>query len=75
MGEIRTHHRIVLGNQFRQKRKEQGWSVEQVAEMADVKPKTIEKIEFGAFNVPFDVLARVADVLGCDLVFRERRKV
>lgn len=71
--EIRTRHRIDIGAQLRAKREEQGWSVEQVATMADVKPQTVEKIENGVFNVPLDVLAQVADVLGCDLVFRERR--
>ena len=68
--EIRTKHRIGIGAQLRAKREEQGWTVEQVATMADVKPQTVEKIENGVFNVPLDVLAQVADVLGCDLVFR-----
>ena len=40
--------------------------------MADVKERTIEKIENGVFNIPIDVLAKVADVLGCDLVIKER---
>ena len=62
-----------LGQMIREEREEQGWSVEQVAKMADVKPVTIEKIEAGAFNVPLDVLAKVADVLGCDLVFKARK--
>ena len=71
--EIRTRHRIGIGAQLRANREEQGWTVEQVATMADVKPKTVEKIENGVFNVPLDVLAQVADVLGCDLVFRARK--
>ena len=52
-----------IGERFRQIREEYGWSVEQVATMADLKPATIEKIEAGVFNVPLDVLCRVADVL------------
>lgn len=71
--EIRIKHRIGIGAQLRAKREEQGWTVEQVATMADVKPQTVEKIENGVFNVPLDVLAQVADVLGCDLVFRARK--
>lgn len=70
---IRTIHRIRLGNQLREMREEQGWTVAQVATMADLKEKTIEKIEDGVFNVPLDVLAKVADVLGADLVFRFKR--
>lgn len=72
MGEIKSSHRIMLGGQLRDKREEQGWSREQVALMADVKEATIEKIEAGVFNVPLDILARVADVLGCELNIKEK---
>lgn len=65
-------YRIQVGQQFRQVREAQGWSVSQVALMADVKEATIEKIEQGAFNVPLDILARVADVLGCDIIINQR---
>lgn len=58
-------YRVQIGIQFKMQRINQGWTVEQVATMADVKPVTIEKIEAGAFNVPLDLLTRVADVLGC----------
>lgn len=56
-----------IGERFRQIREEYGWSVGQVATIADLKPATIEKIEAGVFNVPLDVLCRVADVLGSQL--------
>ena len=56
-----------IGERFRQIREEYGWSVGQEATMADLKPATIEKIEAGVFNVPLDVLCRVADVLGSQL--------
>ena len=42
--------------------------------MADVKPITIKKIENGVFNVPLDVLAKVAEVFGADLTIKERRE-
>ena len=64
--------RVRIGEMFRQQREQQGWSIEQVATMADVMPATIEKIEAGAFNVPLDVLAKVADVLGCELTIKEK---
>ena len=70
--ETKQQHRIELGKQFRAMREEQGWSVEQVALMADVKNATIEKIEAGVFNVPLDILARVADIFGADLTIKER---
>lgn len=70
MGDIKTLHRMKIGKQLRAIREEQGWTVEQVATMADVKDKTIEKIEAGVFNVPLDVLVKVADVLGADIIFK-----
>lgn len=71
-GDLRNY-RAQVGMNLRMVREAQGWTVEQVATMADVKPQTVEKIENGVFNVPLDVLAQVADVLGCDLVFRARK--
>ena len=70
--ETKQAHRIELGKQFRALREEQGWSIEQVALMADVRESTIEKIEAGAFNVPMDILAKVADIYSADLTIKER---
>lgn len=67
-----TKYRVQIGIQMRMQRESQGWTQEQVATMADVKPATIEKIEVGAFNVPLDVLTRVADVLGCELAIKSK---
>ena len=64
--------RKQVGMMFKLAREGQGWSVEQVATMAELKPATIEKIEAGAFNYPLDVLTRVADVLGCQVVIKEK---
>lgn len=75
MADIRTKQRYRIGQQFKAKREEQGWTTAQVAVMADVKERTIEKIENGVFNIPIDVLAKVADVLGCDLVIKERKEI
>ena len=65
-------YRHQVGMMLKLARENQGWSAEQVATMADVKPATIEKIEAGAFNVPFDVLSRVADVLGCEMTIKTK---
>lgn len=67
-----TKYRVQIGIQMQLQRESQGWTQEQVATMTDVKPATIEKIEAGAFNVPLDVLTRVADVLGCELVIKSK---
>lgn len=67
-------HREQLGRDYRETRTALGWSVEQVATMAGVKPITIEKIEAGSFNVSLDIMVRVADVLSSDVVLQERSK-
>ena len=71
--EIITESRKRVGAQLRQQREEQGWTIAQVAEMVGVKFSTVEKIEAGVFNVPLDILARVAEVLDSELVIRERK--
>lgn len=72
MENVKKRHRTLLGIQFKELREEQGWSIEQVATMTDVKPATIEKIEAGAFNVPIDMLARVANIFGAEVTIKER---
>ena len=42
-------------------------TVDQLAAMAQLKPITLQQIEDGAFNVPFDILNRLAVVLGGEL--------
>lgn len=59
--------RKCIGTQFREQREQQGWTIEQVATMADVKVATIEKIEAGAFNVPLDIVNKYAEVLRCEV--------
>lgn len=71
MEEARKEQRKRLGEKFRRVREEQGWSTEQVSLMSDLTAATVEKIEAGAFNVPLDVLVRVADVLGVELTVQE----
>ena len=67
--KIEQRQRIC--QQFKTEREAQGWSTEQVATMAGVTQKNVEKIEAGIYNVPFDVLARVADVLGCEVGLKQ----
>ena len=69
--EKKMEQRQRIGEQFRSEREAQGWSTEQVATMAGVTQRNVEKIEAGIYNVPFDVLARVADVLGCEVGLKQ----
>lgn len=64
--------REALGKIIKEQREALGWSVEQIAQMAEIKPVTVEKIEAGAFNVTFDIIARVAEVLSCEVTLMEK---
>lgn len=67
MSEIKNEQRKRIGKRLKEIRTEQGWSQEQVALMAGVTERTVDKVEQGAFNVPLDVLATLSDVLGYEL--------
>ena len=72
MEETVKENRQRLGREVKRKREEQGWTCQQVADMSGVKVQTVEKIEAGAFNVPADILSKVADVLGYYLTIKPR---
>lgn len=73
MDENVLQNRRRIGRELRERRTEQGWSREQVAMMAGVTERTIEKIEEGAFNVPLDILGKVADVIGYELMIKPKK--
>ena len=72
MSEIKNEQRKRIGKRLKEIRTEQGWSQEQVALMAGVTERTVNKVEQGAFNVPLDVLATLSDVLGYELQINEK---
>lgn len=59
--------RQKFGRQVARLRRQSMLTVDQLAQMADIKPITLKHIEQGAFNVPFDILNRLAVVLGGEL--------
>lgn len=64
---MKDKSRVEFGRQVARLRRQSLLTVEQLARMADLKPITVQHIEEGAFNVPFDVLNRIAVVLGGEL--------
>lgn len=64
---MKDKSRVEFGRQVARLRRQSLLTVEQLASMADLKPITVQHIEEGAFNVPFDVLNRIAVVLGGEL--------
>ncbi len=69
---MKETNRKELGEQVRKIREEQGWTVDQLAEMCDVKRQTVAKVEEGAFNVPIDVIGKVCDALNVKMVLIEQ---
>jgi transcriptional regulator with XRE-family HTH domain len=64
---MKDKSRVKFGQMVAQMRRQSMLTVEQLAEMADLKPVTVKHIEEGAFNVSFDILNRIAVVLGGEL--------
>ena len=64
---MKDKSRVKFGQMVARLRRQSMLTVEQLAEMADLKPVTVEHIEEGAFNVSFDILNRIAVVLGGEL--------
>ena len=72
MSKIKNEQRKRIGKRLKEIRTEQGWSQGQVALMAGVTERTVDKVEQGAFNVPLDVLVTLSDVLGYELQINEK---
>ena len=64
---MNDRERPKFGRQVARLRRQSVLTVEQLAQMADIKPVTLQHIEQGTFNVPFDILNRLAVVLGGEL--------
>ena len=64
---IKDTQRVKFGQQVERLRKQAKWSQADLAIAAGLREATIRNIEKGAFNVPFDVLTRIATVLGGEL--------
>lgn len=57
-----------LGNIIRERRKELGISQPDLAELAQISVNTLTKLERGESNPSWDVLQKVLDVLGLEII-------
>ena len=64
---MKDQQRVKFGKHVARLRRQSMLTQEQLAEMAGLKPVTVKNIEAGNFNVPLDVLCRIAVVLGGEL--------
>ena len=58
---------IIIGRNLCRFRKANNFTQEQVAEYLGIKLSTYSNYELGEREMPFELLERVADLLGCDL--------
>lgn len=67
-----AHHRphqdllSKLGENVRRERQRKGYTQEVLAELVDVHPRMIQKIEFGQTNILATTAMRLQAALGCD---------
>ena len=54
-----------VGDNLRTARKSAGLTQEKLAELADLAPRTIQKIEAGRITILITTLRRIRKVLGC----------
>ena len=58
---------IIIGRNLCRFRNANNFTQEQVAEYLGIKRSTYSNYELGEREMPFELLERVADLLGCDL--------
>jgi len=55
----------ALGQNVRQQRKAANLTQEKLAELADLSPRTVQKIEAGRLNILVTTLRRIKSGIGC----------
>lgn len=70
--EKEHQERVRIGNQLREAMEAARLTAGDVAERTGLRAATVRNIIAGRFNVPLDILARVADVLGCELNIKSK---
>jgi transcriptional regulator with XRE-family HTH domain len=56
----------TLGANIRRERLARGLTQERLAELAELNPRTVQKIEAGSINILVTTLHRIRIALGCD---------
>jgi transcriptional regulator with XRE-family HTH domain len=63
-----TQHALLksIGAHLKRERERAGLTQEKLAEMTDLNPRTIQKIEAGKLNLLITTVSRLRDALGCE---------
>lgn len=65
--EILNAKRKAMGERIREMRTAQGWTQEQIAEMAGITTSNLVRIEAGRYAVSLDILNKIAGALNAEL--------
>lgn len=65
--EILNEKRKVMGERIRELRTAQGWTQEQLAEIAGITASNLGRIEAGRYAVSLDILNKIAGALRAEL--------
>ena len=68
-----TDYRKKMGTRIAELRAQKGWSQAELAEKVGLRQLHINRVENGQYSTGIDILGKMADVLGCDIDFIERR--
>lgn len=70
--EILNEKRKVMGERIRELRTAQGWTQEQLAEIAGITTSNLGRIEAGRYAVSLDILNKIAWALNAELQIIEK---
>ena len=64
-----------IGQRLREIRKEKGITTYQLADMTGLKQSNISRIENGRYSTRIDILEKIADALGYEIDFVEKKNI
>lgn len=69
----RALHRVMFGFKVREARERAGVDLDQLSAYTGIKAKNLENIEKGRFDATIDIIYNIADALGMDFDFVEKK--
>jgi len=66
-------YREIIGKRIAEIRKSKGLTCNQLAEITGLTQGNLSRIELGMYSTGIDILGKIADALGCDIDFIEKR--
>lgn len=67
------NHREDIGSQIQTMRVQLGMTKEELARMCGITPLNVNKIESGVYNVPIDVVGKIAEALNAEITLKSKQ--